>query len=233
MKTSLPLLVALATVLAVTGVNGAPPSTNAAPAPTPATNAAPAHAKPFISITDDDDDDTATNHSASASIVIDSGKKHSDDDSGDWLYSLLIPLAGIVMTFGMPVLIVFFICYFRYQRRQAQLQLAREFLAKGLPVPPQLLDESQAVSISVDRGSPASAAAVDLRKGFKLAFIGLGVTLALYVWSPHGSSWGWGLIPSVMGLGLIISGAVQLRMPDKTPPPGPPSASSQNPPSPR
>jgi hypothetical protein len=107
-------------------------------------------------------DDTAEpQKGAAASTNSVSGTGHSgskdidDDDDGDGhrhahieirsdnaLEGTLIPIMGILATFGTPVLIVFFVCYFKYRRRRVNVALAQEYLNKGLPVPPQLLDES-------------------------------------------------------------------------------------------
>jgi hypothetical protein len=134
---------------------------------------------------------------------------HEVEDTA--LEALLIPIVAIVATFGTPILIVFFVCYFKYRRRRENLVLAQEFLNKGLPVPPQLLDESQGtVDYSTSPNSPNRCKS-DLRRGFKLGFIGLGITLAFYASDPHSTTWAWGLIPLIMGIGYAISGWVEGR----------------------
>jgi len=211
--------------LAGTATNA--PSAPAATANTvaiPATNAAP---KPTDA---DDEDDTG---SGRHSFKLDINTNHDPSDSGlmgEFLDDL-IPLAGIIATFATPILIVFFICYFKYRRRQENLALAREFLSKGLPVPPELLDPTQAgVDISIRRRG-AEGYSGDLRKGFRLTFIGLGLALAFWVTSPHSTTWGWGLIPMIMGIGFLISGWVGSRrdFTSRDAPPTPPS-SWRNPP---
>ncbi len=200
-------------LLSAATTNAAPPD----PAPAASTNSPGAtHAstakKPIFSITtddgDDDDDKTPGKHKTSAQLEID-----TDHGSGfDW-EGLLIPLAGIAGTFGLPLGVVFFVFYFRHRRRLEKFALAREFLAKGMPVPPQLLDDSRydpAETVAAAQGG-LTLSQRDIRKGFKLAFIGLGISVALYISGPHSSTWGWGLIPAIMGLGFIISGTLQAR----------------------
>jgi hypothetical protein len=189
-------------------------ATNAVPAS--ATNAAPD--KHGLTITADlnDDDDASAGHS--------SGKKHSgDEDFTEALAgALIIPIVAIVATFATPVLIIFCICYFKYRRRQETLSIVRDYLSKGLPVPPQLLEDSGKGS-AAGVGSPKRRKC-DLTRGFQLTCIGLGVTLALFVSDPHETTWGWGLIPMVMGIGYLLSGWVDSRSPDDRLPP------SENPP---
>jgi hypothetical protein len=197
--------------------NSAPSATDAASSPS--TNAAPVKHGITITADLDDDDDVPANSSGHA--------RHSSD--GWELEGLLIPLAGIVGVFGMPALVVFLALYFNYRRRQETLATVREYLNKGLPVPPQLLEGSGGRDFKFS-GSVRGACS-DLSKGIRLTFVGVGVTLALLVHDPHSTTWGWGLIPLVMGLGYLISGLVQRsdpstsEEPPTSPPPGktPPS----------
>lgn len=191
-------------------MTSAPASTNAAPQ------------KHGITITADVNDDGSP---------ADPGKGHTatiDLDNGDLAAGLLIPLAGIVGVFGMPVVVVFLAFYFSYRRRRETLATVREFLNKGQPVPPQLL-ESLGSRYAATTASPVVRKRSDLARGFQLTFIGLGITLALWVHNPHSTTWGWGLIPTVMGLGYLASGWVQScdRAPDRDelpPRPGGPPA---------
>jgi hypothetical protein len=178
-------------------------STNSVTKPAPAASSKGATA-------DDSDDDK--DHSFNLNINTDDDKKHGESSSlVEDLVQDLIPLTGIVATFGMPVLIVFFISYFKYRRRQENLAMAREYLNKGLPVPVELLNPSQAGADYLRSRDFPRRTGSDLRRGFRLFFIGLGVTIALYIDSPHSTTWGWGLIPTVMGLGYLISGWVENR----------------------
>jgi hypothetical protein len=186
----------------------------------PATNAAPvagvsAVSKPIANTATgnnaaNDDDDSDKGHSFQLKIGGDDDKRQ--DTVLENLSYVLIPLTGIVATFATPVLIVFFVCYFKYRRRQDTLAMVREYLNKGLPVPPELLDPSQGSDAYLGLKSAMNRPQSDLRKGFKLAFIGLGVTLAMYLSSPHSTYWAWGLIPMVMGIGFIFSSLAESRV---------------------
>jgi len=190
--------------------------------PSGATNAADAPATPGLHITTDDDDSPPNGKGHSHSVIEINGE-HEDFNS--LLESIIIPTVAILATFGTPVLIVFFICYFKYRRRRENLATVREYLSKGLPIPPQLLDESQgAAAYSVPAESPSRCKS-DMRRGFKLTFIGLGITLALYAGEPRSTDWAWGLIPMVMGIGYLLSGWVETRhkpVDSRTTPPPPP-----------
>ncbi len=181
--------------VAATATNAAPPvvaSTNTVSTPV----AAPVQKKTGDDEIDDD----------SHSFKLNINTNHDDKPQSLTAQFLdnLIPLAGIAGSFGTPILIVFFVCYFNYRRRRENVALAREYLAKGLPVPPELLDP--ALKGSGGWGSKGGGAGNDIRRGFRLTFIGLAVTAAFYVDNPHSTTWGWGLIPTIMGLGFLLSG---------------------------
>ncbi len=184
----------------------------------------------IITIDSDEDDDNGTPHKHHKVVINDDGTSSSFD-----LEDVVIPLFGITASFGTPVLIVFFICYFRYRRRKEHLATVREYLNKGVPVPPQLLEEYQSSwSSALGGGYTPNRADVDLRRGFRLTFIGLGITLAFF-FAFHGSTWAWGLIPLVIGLGFIVSAYAEKRNSAGLPPVDrgfttPPPASTQPPP---
>ncbi len=86
--------------------------------------------KQGITITEDEDDDDDSgdgNHKKGSTTVIHMG----DEKSGGYWEVFLIPLAGIIATFGTPILIVFVVFYFKYRQRQEQLATVREYLNKG------------------------------------------------------------------------------------------------------
>jgi hypothetical protein len=179
--------------------------------------AAPAHPSAGNTGDDDDNEDNVTIHE----------KHHGVEISTEtWRGVDLVPIIGILATFGTPVLIVFFVCYFKYKRHREHLLLAQEFLKKGLPVPPQLLDESQNPTDSFVPADTSNRCSSDFRRGFKLTFIGLGVSVALYVSNHHSTIWAWGLIPMIMGIGYLISAWIESRQrgPFFNPPKSPPSS---------
>ncbi len=167
--------------------------------------------------TDDDDDGSGTGRKHHKIIINGDGKTSSFD-----LEDVVIPIFGITASFGAPVLIVFFICYFRYRRRKEHLATVRDYLNKGVPVPPQLLEEYQTGGWSTALGGgitdySSSRAVSDMRRGVRLAFIGLGITLAFFFFF-GGRLWAWGLVPLVIGLGFIVSSYAERRTNPGLPP---------------
>ena len=109
----------------------------------------------------------------------------------------VIALAGMLVTFGMPLLLVAIIL--RYKQRK--LHMTHETIArlaeKGLPVPPELLER------------PGRSHA-GLRGG--LVLLGFGIALAIFL-GEVGAPWSIGLIPGLMGLALLISWVIESRKP--------------------
>ncbi len=198
-------LARIALILALTNAVFALAATaaNSAPAVAPATNAVATPSTPAPAKSDDDE---VNDHSFKLNI----NTNHDDKPESLTAQFLdnLIPLAGIAGSFGTPILIVFFVCYFNYRRRRENVALAREYLAKGLPVPQELLDPAQGAAYG--RGK-AGSCGNDFRRGFRLTFIGLAITAAFYVDNPHSTTWGWGLIPTIMGIGFLLSGWYEER----------------------
>ena len=189
-------------------------STVSAPTSSSTNSASPALPSSVIVTKDDDDDgdsDTTVRHHG-AIITIEGHHGHTDADLED----TFIPLAGIVGVFGMPVLIVFVVVFFRYRRRRENLAMAREYLNKGMPVPPELLHDSQTRE-DVDAMTPTTRGCSDRRRGIKFIGIGLGVSLAFFFSDPRSHDWAWGLILIVMGLGYLFSGWIDGRRESKTP----------------
>ena len=207
----LPRLAAVGILLALISVAPALAATvtNAAPAVSPATNALSTPSVPSAPAKSDDEDGSA--HSFKLNINTDHDDKQ-ESLTAQFLDNL-IPLAGIAGAFGTPILIVFFVCYFNYRRRRENVALAREYLEKGLPVPPELLDPAQRAAYDRAKGGNSH----DLRRGFRLTFIGLAVIAALYVDNPHTTTWGWGLIPTIMGIGFLLSGWYEERRAGQAP----------------
>jgi hypothetical protein len=202
-------LAAVITLASAVLLSAAPAAdTNSSPAMS--TNAVAMPAIPSVRMATDDDDDAPNKdeHNHSTNIVI-----HSGGNGGliDTILSDLIPILGILVAFGSPVLIVYFVCYFKYKRRQDSLAIAREYLNKGMLVPPQLLDPSQSSTTPVIN-DPVTREMLDTRRGFKLTFAGLAIALALLVYNPHSRDWCWGLIPLVIGIGFMLSGWLERRL---------------------
>ncbi|WP_321520103.1 DUF6249 domain-containing protein [uncultured Bacteroides sp.] len=104
---------------------------------------------------------------------------------------LLIPLAAIIFGCAVPVLIIFFIFWYRHKDKQAQFRLAEKALENGKDIPEGLFKEAQ---------EPANIYA----RGVKNAFLGLG--LGIFLWALTGE-FGLGCIGFMvmfMGIGQIV-----------------------------
>lgn len=103
----------------------------------------------------------------------------------------VIAVTAIVFIFGLPLLIIFVIFFFRYKNRKAQYRLAEQALASGQPLPEHFFKE-------------AAAAQTDIRsKGINNIFMGIG--LFIFLWAITGE-FGLGCI----GLLIMFTGFGQL-----------------------
>ena len=109
----------------------------------------------------------------------------------------MVAIAGMVATFGLPVLLVAIILWFKHRKQRMIHDTIARLAEKGLPVPPELLTPA-----------PPNRTA-GLRGG--LVLIGLGIALAI-VLAEVGAPWSIGLIPGLMGIALLISWAIEQFM---------------------
>lgn len=116
----------------------------------------------------------------------------------------LVAILGMVATFGLPVLLVAIILWFKHRKLRMTHETIARLVEKGLPVPPELLASPG------QGGSP-----VALRGG--LVLIGLGLALAIF-FLETGGPWSIGLIPGLMGLALVVSWTIERRE-GRSPPP--------------
>jgi len=107
----------------------------------------------------------------------------------------LIAIVGMLVAFGLPVVLVAIILYYKQRRLRMIHETIARLADKGLPVPPELLD-------------PPRRAHSGLRGGMVL--VALGIALAVFMDEIHGS-WSIGLIPGLMGLALIFAWAIESR----------------------
>jgi hypothetical protein len=114
----------------------------------------------------------------------------------------IIPVVGILATFGLPLLLVVVILVYKHRRNQLQHETILKLAEKGLPVPPELLAPPQ----------PRSG----LRGG--LVLVGLGIALSVFFWQ-HGQEWSIGLIPGLMGVAMLIAWKIESARKDGNPPP--------------
>jgi hypothetical protein len=110
--------------------------------------------------------------------------------------AVLIPLAGTLVTFALPILLVAVILYYKHRKNTATLETISRLAEKGLPVPPELL------SPPPQRGEPGLMAG--------LVLLGLGLGLAIF-FEQVGAPWSIGLIPGFMGLAILIGWTIESR----------------------
>lgn len=103
---------------------------------------------------------------------------------------VLVPIVAIIACFGMPVLLIFLIFFFRYKNRKAQYRMAEQILASGQPLPEHFF---------------ATAQAKDTRsKGISNAFLGIGLFIFLWAITEEFSAGCIGLLITCIGLGQIV-----------------------------
>ena len=106
-----------------------------------------------------------------------------------------VAVAGIVAGFGLPLLLVAVVLYYRHRRQRMIHDTIARLAEKGLPVPPDLLE-------------PRGRAQAGLRAG--LVLVALGVALAIVFWN-RGPGWTIGLIPGLMGAALLLAWKIENR----------------------
>ena len=109
----------------------------------------------------------------------------------------LVAIMGMIVTFGLPVLLVAIILWFKHRKLRMTHETITRLAEKGLPVPPELLAPP-----------PARSRNVALRGG--LVLVGLGIALGVFMAENRGA-WSIGLIPGLMGVALLIAWAIERR----------------------
>jgi hypothetical protein len=110
----------------------------------------------------------------------------------------LIPIVGMLVSFGLPVLLVAIILYYKHRKHRMMHETIVRLAEKGVAIPPELLQPPA--------GSKAYSAG--LRGG--LVLLGLGVALGIVLWQVH-APWSIGLIPGLMGAALILAWKIETR----------------------
>jgi uncharacterized membrane protein len=110
----------------------------------------------------------------------------------------LIPIVGMVVTFGLPVLLVAIILYYKHRRARMTHDTIVRLAEKGLPIPPELLEPPQ----------PTRPSDAGLRGG--LVLVALGIALAIFLAEVHGP-WSIGFIPGLMGVALLLAWKIETR----------------------
>lgn len=103
---------------------------------------------------------------------------------------VLVPIVAITACFGMPVLLIFLIFFFRYKNRKAKYRMAEQILASGQPLPENFF---------------ATVQTKDARsKGISNTFLGIGLFIFLWAITNEFSIGCIGLLITCIGLGQII-----------------------------
>lgn len=110
-------------------------------------------------------------------------------DLGSKTSETVIAVTAIVFVFGLPLLIIFVVFFFRYKNRKAKYRLAEQALASGQQLPENFFKE---------------AAATDIRsKGINNIFVGIG--LFIFLWAITGE-----FVLGCIGLLVMFTGFGQL-----------------------
>ena len=109
--------------------------------------------------------------------------------------ALIIPILGIIMIFGLPILIVALVLYFSHKNKQAKYKLATEALAAGKEVPKELFEENLA--------SPKQNNET-LTKGIQNICLGLGLGVFLWLLTNVAAIAAIGFIIFCKGVGEVI-----------------------------
>lgn len=109
--------------------------------------------------------------------------------------ALIIPVLGIITIFGLPILIVALVLYFRHKNKQAKYKLAAEALAAGKEVPKELFEENLA--------SPKHNNET-LTKGIQNICLGLGLGVFLWLLTNVAAIAAIGFIIFCKGVGEVI-----------------------------
>jgi len=115
----------------------------------------------------------------------------------------LVAIIGMVVTFGLPVLLVALILWFKHRKLRMTHETIMRLAEKGLPVPPELI------------APPPRAQSAALRGGLVLVAMGIGFGI---LFEEMRGPWSIGLIPGLMGLALVIAWVIERRE-DTTPSP--------------
>jgi hypothetical protein len=107
----------------------------------------------------------------------------------------LVAVIGMAVSFGLPVALVLVILHYKHRKLRLTHETIARLAEKGLPVPPELLD-------------PPRRGDAGLRGGLLLVMMGIGLSIFFL---DEGGPWSIGLIPALMGVGLLAAWKIEQR----------------------
>ena len=114
-------------------------------------------------------------------------------DLGEHTSETIIALTAIILSLGLPAVIIFIVFYFRYKNRKAKYRLAEQALASGQQLPPDFFKEGK------------ESETKDLRsRGIKNIFLGIGLFIFLWALSNEFSLGCIGLLIMFTGFGQVV-----------------------------
>lgn len=130
------------------------------------------------------------------------------------IYDLIVAVGIPLGSLAFAALIVGLVGYFKNLERMRRHETIRLALEKGQPLPADLLNDDESPA------APALGPAArhrDLARGIQWIFVGVGLSLFLWIFKPERPLWSVGLILLFVGLGKLVSHAVTGRQPPATP----------------
>ncbi len=107
------------------------------------------------------------------------------------LTGLLVPLFALML----PVIIVGIVVYARGASSRQRNDIISRLVEKGLPIPPELMQQDSLVPKSLPTSSLRTA----------LTLLGLGIGLIIFFVAKGGDNWGIGAIPLAIGLAQLLA----------------------------
>ncbi len=122
------------------------------------------------------------------------GAPFSEELGADMDVEVMIPIFGIVFTFGTPIVIIWIVAAYGARRRRLMHDTIVKIVESGQPIPAQIFEDIK----------PNNASNSARHKGLVLTFLGLAVAIALSsIVSPVIATIA--LIPMFMGLAYLCS----------------------------
>ena len=113
-------------------------------------------------------------------------------DLGDSVTAgMVVSVTAIVFVFGLPLVIIFLVFFFRYKNRKAKYRLAEQALASGQPLPENFFKQTD-----IDNST--------YNKGIKNIFTGIGLFIFLWAITGEFSLGCIGLLIMFTGFGQLV-----------------------------